>query len=292
MGKIYTQYDADILKKLQSAELEILSVFIKICDEHNLDYFMFAGSGIGVVRHQGFIPWDDDIDVGMPRKDYDKFIEIANKDYKNEFEVLTPISDKKYACNVTHFQMNGTSFVPYSSKKLKCQLGICIDLFPFDNIPYDEIKKQKQIRKTWILGRLIYLRGCGTPIIPFKGLKKVIAQIICYSAHLFLKIFRVSPKWLFTKFEKESQKYNDTPSETLNTFVDPFVSSTYITKDELYPLCKMPFENITVKMPNNYHNQLSRIFGDYMIVPPVEKRINHCPYKIEFPSDTRTTIHN
>lgn len=282
MSTTYKQYEPDVLKRLQAAELEILSDFIGICERYNLDYFMYAGSGIGVIRHSGFIPWDDDVDVVMPRKDYTKFLEIIDIEMGHKYKVLTPLIDKKYSSNVTHLQMNNTTFIPYSSKNLKCDLGICIDLFPLDNVPNDEKNKKSQIRKAWILSKLIYLRGSGTPIIPLLGLKKIIAQIICYAAHILLTLFRVSPRWLFKKFEKVSQKYNDQETNVLNTFVDPTPSITYILKDEMYPLQYMDFEGLKVKMPHNYHDQLTRIFGDYMIIPPLEKRVNHCPYKIKF----------
>ena len=71
------ELDNDTLKKLQEVELEILEEFDRICKKHNLTYFAVGGTLIGVIRHEGFIPWDDDIDLGMPRKDYDKFIEIC-----------------------------------------------------------------------------------------------------------------------------------------------------------------------------------------------------------------------
>ena len=79
------QYDPKVLRKLQLAELEVFKDFIKICDENGLSYFLFAGCAIGVERHKGFIPWDDDIDIWMKRKDYNRFIEIIKKELDSTF---------------------------------------------------------------------------------------------------------------------------------------------------------------------------------------------------------------
>ena len=81
----YKNYNQDILDKLHKVELEILDDFVKICNKNNLTYFLTGGTMLGAVRHNGFIPWDDDIDIGMPRKDYDEFIKIAPKELGNKY---------------------------------------------------------------------------------------------------------------------------------------------------------------------------------------------------------------
>ena len=83
------QYDPKVLRKLQLAELEVFKDFIKICDENGLSYFLFAGCAIGVERHKGFIPWDDDIDIGMPREDYKKFLQIAKNELPDHLFLQT-----------------------------------------------------------------------------------------------------------------------------------------------------------------------------------------------------------
>ena len=87
------QYEPQVLRKLQLAQCLIMEDFIKICEENNLDYFIFAGCAIGVERHGGFIPWDDDIDIGMLRADYERFKEIAINNYADRYEILE-ISEK------------------------------------------------------------------------------------------------------------------------------------------------------------------------------------------------------
>ena len=88
--KMGREYDAYTLKAVQEIELEMLECFLEICEKHDLTYFAFAGTGIGALRHGGFIPWDDDIDINMPRKDFEKFVEIAKRDYGDRYYFLMP----------------------------------------------------------------------------------------------------------------------------------------------------------------------------------------------------------
>ena len=278
----YRQYDPVVLKRLQKAQVDILKDFIRVCDKYQLDYFMLGGTGIGVVRHKGFIPWDDDIDVAMPRKDYDRFMNVMERELGEKYKVLTPLRDKRYACNVTHFQKKGTKFVPYVSKNMKCDLCIDIDIFPLDHMPDDKKKRKQQLKRTWLLNKLIFLCGTGKPIIPLKGIKKVIARFICEGVHYALKIAHISPDFLYKLLVKECTRYNNQDTYYMNAFEVTMSDRAYISKDELYPLVEMPFEDLMVKMPNQYDVYLRRLFGDYMQLPPEDKRINHCPHVLDF----------
>lgn len=278
----YKEYEPEVLKKIQNVQLEILEAFIQVCEKYDLTYFMLGGTGIGVVRHQGFIPWDDDIDVAMPREDYNRFLEVVDQEIGDKYRILTPLVDKNYACNVTHLQKKGTRFVPYVSRKMKCELCIDIDIFPLDHMPDDPKKRRSQLKKTWILNKMIFLCGTPAPIIPLKGIKKWVASVICGVTHYVLKIFHVSPRFLYKCLVKEATKYNNEPTKYINAFEVTMSHQAYISEKELYPLKKMPFEHLMVNMPNDYDTYLRRLFGDYMQVPPPEKRVNHCPYILEF----------
>ncbi|MFR5692782.1 MAG: phosphorylcholine transferase LicD [Lachnospiraceae bacterium] len=278
----YQEYEPETLKRIQKVQLEILEAFIGVCEKYELSYFMLGGTGIGVVRHQGFIPWDDDIDVAMPRTDYDKFLSVVDKEIGEKYKIMTPLIDKNYACNVTHLQKKGTKFVPYVSRKMKCDLCIDIDIFPLDNMPDDKKKRKKQLKKTWFLNKLIFLCGTPQPIIPLTGIKKHVASVICAGTHYVLKLFHISPRYLYKCLLKECKKYNGEQTKYMNAFEVTMSHHAYISKEELFPLQKMPFENLMVNMPKEYDVYLRRLFGDYMKIPPVEKRVNHCPYILEF----------
>ena len=126
----YQGYPPEILDKLHKVQLEILEDFIRVCNKYGLRYFAIYGTAIGAVRHEGFIPWDDDIDVGMLRRDYDRFFEVFEKELGDKYNLLTPEIDPRYACTVTHIQRKGTRFVSEMSKDLKCEQCIFMDIFP------------------------------------------------------------------------------------------------------------------------------------------------------------------
>ena len=101
-------YEPEILDKLHSVHLQILRDFIQVCKKYNLNYFVVYGTAIGAVRHSGFIPWDDDVDVAMLREDYEKFIKVFSKELGGQYNLLTPERDGRYGCTVTHLQRKGT----------------------------------------------------------------------------------------------------------------------------------------------------------------------------------------
>lgn len=136
------EYDDATLKKLQSVELEILKDFMSLCDRHGLQYFGIAGTGIGVLRHGGFIPWDDDIDVALPRKDYEQFIKYANDEYADKYTIMNVEYDENYPLMTTRMMMKGTKFREYALAHINVELGIFLDIYPFDNLS-DDPKKRK-----------------------------------------------------------------------------------------------------------------------------------------------------
>lgn len=289
MKKNYKEYDPEILRKLQMTQVEILKDFISICQKYDLDYFMLGGSGIGVIRHQGFIPWDDDVDVAMPRRHYEVLLNAVEQEMGDRYEILTPLKEERYACNVTHMQKKGTRFVPENSKNLKCDLGISIDIFPLDHVPEDKKKRRSQLKRTWFLSKLLYLCGTPTPIIPLQGSKKVVASAICWITHYALKLFRISPKRLYERLEKEETRYNHERCRYLCPLEVTMADHAYISKQEMYPLQRMKFEGVEVLMPNQYDTYLKRLFGDYMTLPPADKRVNHCPYVLDFGEEGNVT---
>lgn len=291
MDRQFLQYDEKTLHRLQQTLLGILSDFVSVCEKYDLRYFLFGGSGIGVVRHQGFIPWDDDIDVAMPREDYDKLLEVAPREWAGKYKITTPLTDSQYISTVTKMQKLGTKFVPEMSKNMICELCIAIDIFPYDNVPDNAFLKKKQLCITWFLSKLIFLRGNAHPIIPLKGWKKTVSKRICELAHFLMVLFRVSPCFLYRCLIRESTRYNAENTLQMNMFIATNPLKTYVMRDELFPLVDMPFENITVKMPNQYDVCLRRIFGDYMQLPPEEKRANHCPYILDFGEQNETDSH-
>ena len=276
------EYEPKVLERLHALQLEMLQDLQTICEKYDLQYFAVFGTALGAVRHKGFIPWDDDIDVGMLRKDYDVFIQVVEKEMGDKYQIMTPEVDKNYACCVTKFQRKGTKFISYLSDKLDCEQCIFIDIFPFDCIAPTKKKAKQQQLITLFLDRLIYLCGSAHPIIPYSGIKYHMAEGICWCAHYITKIFHISPKAIYRVFVKQCTKYNKATTNVVTSFGDGCSLKYRSAVNEMFPLKETEFENMKIKMMNNDDEHLKRTYGDYMQLPPVEQRINHAPYIIEF----------
>ena len=278
-------YDQETLHKVQNVQKEILKDVLKICEENGIDVFAVFGTALGIVRHQGFIPWDDDIDVAMLRKDFIKFKKIAKIKLADRYEFLTPETNKHYAATVVHFQKKGTKFVSMDAKECDYTQGICIDIFVYDNLADKKLDRKIQYFMAWFLGRLVFLSGKGTPFIPYSGITKTIITGAFSLVRKGLRLFRVTPLKIYRKFQSVSQRYNRKKTEYYVAFEPPKPWLNAMSRQDLYPLKKMKFDDFYMNVPNNVDKHLKAIFGDYMQLPPVEKRKNHRPYLVEFGDD-------
>lgn len=279
------EYDEATLKKVQSLEIMILKDFITICKENGLTYFGLAGTGIGALRHKGFIPWDDDIDVGLPRKDYEALIKIIKENMKDKYIIGNTENMRNYPLMTTRLMLKGTKFVEDSLKNIDCDLGIFLDIYAFDNVSDEEIKFKKQARVAWFWSKILILRQIAFPVLPFRGIKKKLAHLICALAHGILVIFHISPLWIYNKCKKASCLYNNIDTERLAFFCDTSPYMNMININKSFPLIELEFEDINMSFPKNIDEILTSVYGNYMELPPVEKRKNHYPYILEFNSE-------
>lgn len=276
-------YAEEILEQLHGVQVEILKDFSRVCEKYSIPYFAIYGTAIGAVRHQGFIPWDDDIDVGMLRKDYDRFCQIFSKEMGDKYKLLTPEIDGRYACTVTHIQKKGTRFVSHMSKELRCEQCIFMDIFPFDYVAQDRKKSKKQGRLSNFLGRLLFLSGTPYPYIPYKGIKKEAAGFVCCIAHYGCKLLRITPKKIYRKYLETATAYNHVGgSEYVTSFEYAGALKDKVKKDDIFPLKKVRFEDTEICIPANNHEFLKKVYGEYMMIPKEEERVNHVPYILDF----------
>lgn len=279
------EYDDNTLKRVQQYEMSILKDFIDVCEEYNLTYFALAGTGIGALRHKGFIPWDDDIDVGLPRKDYEKLLEVFEQKYSDKYQIGNAEHMENYPLMTTRIMIRGTKFVEEPLKNVKCDLGIFLDVYAFDNAAVDEKGFKRQALTAWFWSKILILRHIAYPVLPFSGLKKKLAHLVCAVAHGMLVLFRISPRWIYQQCKKASCRYNDVETKRIAYFCDTSPYINIIDKEKSYPLIELEFEGIQLKFPKDLHDMLTFTYGDYMKLPPVEKRKNHYPYCLEFKED-------
>lgn len=276
------EYDEVTLKRVQTIELNILKDFMQLCDQHGLQYFGIAGTGIGAIRHKGFIPWDDDIDVALPRKDYEKFLKLAKKYLSEDYIVMNCETNENYPLMTTRLMKRGTIFREEALKNIQCPLGIFLDIYPFDHISDDPILFKKQARQAWFYSKLLILRSIPYPVLGFKGAKAKVVHGICACVHYVMAGLHISKKKLYLKCKSISTRYNDQDTKRIDFLCDTTPYMNIYNVEDVFPLKKMSFEDVELNFPNNMHDNLTGMYGDYMKLPPVEKRKNHYPYQLEF----------
>ena len=280
---MYGEYEPQVLEKLHSVELLMLKDFMKLCDDNNIEYFAISGTAIGAVRHQGFIPWDDDIDVAMPRDDFEKLLPLVEKEMGDKYLIMNAERYPNYPLMTTRMTMRGTKFKEEALKNIDAPLGIFLDLYPLDKVSDNPKEARRQARDAWFWSKILILRSIPFPMLGFSGWKAKIIHAICGLAHLVLSILHVPKTWIYKKaYEAETRSNHYTKTKNLDFFCDttPYMN-LYAVKD-IYPLRKLPFEDVELNFPHNLHNNLTGMYGDYMQLPPEEKRKNHYPYELEF----------
>ena len=193
---IYDEYDPQVLKKIQRAQTDILADFNVLCEENGIDYFAISGTLLGIVRHKGFIPWDDDIDIGMTRENYEKFLAIADNAFDGKYRAINYENNPKFALPFTKWYKTGTVMHDQTAVTMGYKAGIAIDVICHDNAPNDEKKRRRQNWIAWFWGKLFVLRSVSRPVIYAYGFKAKIASTIALVGHWGLRLFHISSKFL------------------------------------------------------------------------------------------------
>ena len=280
---LYREYDEKTLKKLQKTELEILKDFDDLCRENGLSYFGGGGTAIGAVRHRGMIPWDDDIDVGLVRKDYVKFLRIAKqKKWREKYNVINAETMENYPLMSTRWCKKGTKFKEDALKTLDGDLGIFLDVYCFDNIPDNELLMKIHGWRSWFWGKLMILYWLDEPVLYFDGFLGKAVTGICKGVHLGMRGLHISPRWLYRHTKRVTTCYDGKETKRVNYLHDPRPFISIMDKSDIFPVRRMEFSGQEICVPANVEAYLDRRFGDYMTLPPEEKRHNHPPYELDF----------
>ncbi|MBQ6264309.1 MAG: LicD family protein [Clostridia bacterium] len=257
-----TEIDASDIRKIQLLVLMILLELDRICKKYNLTYYLAGGSILGAVRHKGFIPWDDDIDITMPRPDYDRFIEIAQKELSDEYYL-----DKDCVpfCH-NRIEIRGTDFSTYRRNG-----SVFLDILALEGSPND-IKKRKNHERMCKFWRSCMLEKSNPfPVFDFSTKKK--------AAHYFSSlILKFVPRWFIKKnWERWAKKYST--EETSDWVCLP--ASIYSYEQERFPKeywgepVYLEFEGMMLPTMSHWEDYLKCHFGDYMKIPPVTERQSH-----------------
>ena len=250
------------LKDLQQAQKDILDEIVAICEQHHLRYFLVAGTLLGAVRHQDIIPWDDDIDIGMPRKDYNKFLEIAQELLPSHLFLQTYQTDPQYVQNFAKVRNSDTTHIEEPVKHLNINHGIYVDIFPYDGVPKGS-KMQYLHNKRIVLQCILIRYFWDTPYVSGSFWRKFVKG--------FLSIFTNQQK-LQKKLDKILSKYDYDASQTVGSLLSGYKMKTYVSREIYEDVAPLPFGEKSYLCPKNYEEILVKIYRDYRKLPPEEKR--------------------
>ena len=277
-------YTSDTIKKLQDVQLEIYKDFEKICRELDLPMFVIGGSAIGAFRHDGFIPWDDDIDVCMVREDYNKLMKALEEHPHEKYELIAAENQDGYVLSFGKFSKKGTEFIEGAHSYRKYIPGIAIDIFPYDATVADEKARKKQIKKSWFWNRIMVLAEYPTPTLPsnMNPAIRVSALAACRMIHWGLRLVGITRAKAYKNYLKYAGMYNGKTDAYFADFSHPNPESVRVEKDVIFPVREIKFGDTTIQVMNQVEVHLTGEYGDYMQLPPEEKRLNHPPKYVNF----------
>lgn len=268
------------IEELKGLQLEILTKTHDFCSKNNIRYSLTGGTLLGAIRHNGYIPWDDDIDILMPRPDYDKFINSFNGVF-SELQVLSPELDWDYYASYANIFDNRTLLLEGFNSHRHHEIGVKIDVFPIDGVPnnmaeYVRLKKELNVlwlymaakrynlvgafKKNWRMGLGLTIKRLSSLHQPYSEINK--------------KIHRIATSYSFD----ESDYVGDMATNPSLMKLDKKIFENYVEVD---------FEGKKFRSVADYNTFLIELFGDYMELPPEDKRVPHHDFVAYWKNDSK-----
>lgn len=271
------KYPDDVLRRLQEEELEILLVIDELCARHGLTYFIEGGTLLGAVRHGGFIPWDDDVDVGLPHEDYLRFLEVAEHDLPAGYELCTPTNTVGYTATWAKVVKSGTRFIDTPARESGYDQGIFADVFDFRQLDRNPAVRRRQVKGSVFWQRMSYLKGIAHPHIPRNVPLKPLVKLALGAGHQIISRL-VSQETILREFDKawRPEDPDELWIEAAYAYNDP------MSTDTLFPPRPIEFCGKTVMGPNRPDEYLTATYGDYLRIPPEDERHSHTPDILDF----------
>ena len=261
------------IKKLQKVNIEMLGCILGIIDKYFLKYYVLGGTMLGAIRHNGFIPWDDDIDIGLPRRDYEKFLEVAMHELSDSYKIINFHTDPDYHFYITRVQDVRTKVIEKRFKYENKFTHASIDIFPIDGFPNNLLMRKVHIFRI-LMHRAMMSLHYKEGIDPDR--KRSRFERVCLWLLLKLptdKIFNAFKHKC--RIDKLLRKYDMFDSKFSGNIMGAYrtreiVPTSYYGSDSFYS-----FENIKLRGFQDYDSYLKQLYGDYMTLPPENNRKIH-----------------
>lgn len=253
------------LQKLHETELEILLEFKRICEKYNLTYYLVAGTLLGAVRHKGFIPWDDDIDVAMPREDFERFCHICSRELKREYFLQTKQTDPEYFMEIAKIRKNGTHVCEPKVEHLDIHQGVYIDIFAMDKCPSNSFLVRSCFRVQYLLSTSIEVqKGIDTK---YSGRNPLFRAVFWIFRKVNLSVLYKMQDRLFTLMNRFSGNEYCCTLAGRHGYPGEMYKKEWLEKT-----VDLEFEGEVFKAPAYWHEALSNMYGDYQKIPEIKEQ--------------------
>lgn len=264
-------------KHINAVFLDLVQEFGRLCKENDITWWIIFGGLIGVARHQGFIPWDDDIDVAVPRKDFDRLLAMTNEQFgaKAPYFLQNPVNDPENVESLLRFRRSDTTCIRPVDYEVIAQadagypynMGLCLAIFPVDNYPRTALMQNLQFKLSGILTSMMYRAYEPSGDKSFR-------YLICHTARKWMgnRRFISARHWPL----RWGQRH---PSGKVQIFAHYYKNSTVYEAEDFQNTVWLPFEDIQVPCPAGYDRILTTTYRNYMSFPPLDKRGGHDAYE-------------
>ncbi|MBQ8208442.1 MAG: LicD family protein [Clostridia bacterium] len=256
------------IKDIQKVILSIYKEIKKVCDENNIRFYAIGGTCIGAARHQGFIPWDDDLDIAMPNKDYERFLALAPKMLPEHLGIVSVPSTNHGLDVIMRVYDKNTALIKHVDKNFPdCYIGVLVDIMPLYGAPSDKEEQNKLCKNIrWCMRMNEKKRR------PFSSCKRLSSKVFWLASRpiqWFVSKDHWTNRWckLVSKNDFDSSDYTGYLWRGTSTPKLIFPKEWFATSVDL------PFEDTTMRCPVGYHEYLTQQFGDYMQLPPKEEQV-------------------
>lgn len=282
---VLSQLSPEKERKLKKILLEMCIDIMDFCDENGMTCMLGGGTALGAVRHKGFIPWDDDIDLNMTREDYDRFIPLFSETFKGKYDVYAPDGVREAAALSAKIAVPGTVLEDIFHVGDPIKLGVNLDIFPIENVPDNNFIatiKGHLCEALRVAVVSVYYYQCRSDKMKalFYGSKKT---KFIYNARCFLGLLMSwkSYQWWYVRYDKFVQTKGKTKRVTIPTGGKNYFGEM-MDWDIVFPLKKAEFEKHEFPVYGKVEKYLTMLYGNYMKIPPVEKQEKHLYTRAEF----------
>ncbi len=261
------------IDKLHTINLEIVKEVVRICEKYNLTYYMSGGTLLGAIRHKGFIPWDDDIDLAMPRDDYETFIQVCTKELPASYLLVNFKTDSKYQYYITRIKDINTKVIEERIGNNSKYTNASIDIFPLDGSPNNILLRKIYFFR--VMSHRAIMSLCYKDSIDRQRRRNMIEKTFLFLMEIIPieKIF--DPYKQKCRIDKIMRKYKVEHSQNIGCLMGAYRTKQMVPKKFFGNGQYYKFEDIELNGPKMYDEYLKQMYGKYMELPPVPSRKTH-----------------